>query len=163
MFDGGEEPEREIPLRITNVDLAKLVKEQMAESRVVREENRTMKRELDRLKNKMRKGSDDELEPEEIVRNEEQEKNPANQRPFLVALERVGKKREGDLPTFHGKLDPDERMDWVEALDNHFECDKTPKNQKVRIAKAKLKGPTLSWWKFLQNEMFDENNEHIAT
>ena len=60
MSKGGEEPKREIPLRITNVELAKLVKEQMAVSRVVQEENRTMKRELDRLKNKMRKGSNDE-------------------------------------------------------------------------------------------------------
>ena len=100
----------------------------MAKSRVVREENRTMKRELDRLKNKTRKGSDEEYEPEEIEGNEEQENIPADQRPFLAALERVGKKGEGDLPTFHGKLDPDECMDWIETLDNHFECDKTPKN-----------------------------------
>ena len=35
MSDGGEKPKREIPLRITNVELAKLVKEKMAESRVV--------------------------------------------------------------------------------------------------------------------------------
>ena len=105
MFDGGEEPKREIPLRITNVELAKLFKEQMEESRVVREENRTMKRELDRLKNKMRKGSDDESEPQEIEGNEEQENILADQRPFLATLERVGKKGEGDLPTFHGKLD----------------------------------------------------------
>ena len=111
MVDGGEEPKREIPLRITNVELAKLVKEQMAESRVVREENRTMKRELDKLKNKMRRGSDEESELEEIMRNEEQDNIPANQRPFLAALERVGKKGEGDLPIFHGKLDPDECVD----------------------------------------------------
>ena len=42
----------------------------MVESRVVREENRTMKRELDGLKNKMRKGSDDESKLEEIEGNE---------------------------------------------------------------------------------------------
>ena len=71
----------------------------------------SMKRELDRLKNKIRRGSDDESKPKEIVRNEEQENIPIDQRPFLVALERVGKKGEGDLPTFHGKLDPDECMD----------------------------------------------------
>ena len=47
---------------------------------------------------------------------------------FLAALERVGQKWEEDLPTFHGKLDPDECMDWIEALDNHFEFDKTPEN-----------------------------------
>ena len=70
-----------------------------------------MRRELDRLKNKMRKGSDDESELEEIGRDEEQEKIPADQRPFLSTLERVGKKGEGDLPTFHGKMDPDVCMD----------------------------------------------------
>ena len=69
MSDGGEEHEREIPLRITNVELAKLVKEKMTERRVVQEENRTMKRELDKIKNKMRKGSDEESEPEEIGGN----------------------------------------------------------------------------------------------
>ena len=51
-----EESEREIPLRITNVELAKLVKEKMVESRAMREENRTMKRELDRLKGKVERG-----------------------------------------------------------------------------------------------------------
>ena len=50
-------------------------------------------------------------------------------------------------------------MDWIEALDNHFECDKTLENEKVKISKAKLKGPTLSWWNFLQNERLDENKE----
>ena len=76
MADGGEEPKRDIPLRITNVELAKLVKEQMAVSRVVREGNMTMKRELDKLKNKMRKGSDEESKPEEIEGNEEQDNIP---------------------------------------------------------------------------------------
>ena len=107
----GKEPKREIPLRITNVEQAKLVKEQMAESRVVREESRTMKRELDRLKNKMRKGSDKESELEKIGGDEEQENIPIYQSPFLATLERVGKKGEGDLPTFYGKLDPNVCMD----------------------------------------------------
>ena len=76
MYDGGEEPKRKIPLRITNVELAKLVKVHMVESRVVWEENRTIKRELDRLKNKLRKGSDDESKPNEIEGNKEQENIP---------------------------------------------------------------------------------------
>ena len=42
MFEN-EDGEREIPLRITNVELAKLVKKKMAESRVERKENRIMK------------------------------------------------------------------------------------------------------------------------
>ena len=66
-----EEEEREIPLRIKNVELAKLVKEKMAESRVVREENRTMKRELDRLKGKVERGVLEDSKGEE-ERNEEE-------------------------------------------------------------------------------------------
>ena len=60
--------------------------------------------------------------------NEEQDNILADQRPFLVALERFGKKGEGYLPIFHGKLDTDECVDWIEALDSHFECDKIPVN-----------------------------------
>ena len=67
-----EEGEREIPLRITNVELAKLVKEKMVESRAVREENRTMKRELDRLKGKVERGVLEDSEGEE-ERNEEED------------------------------------------------------------------------------------------
>ena len=63
----GEEGEREIPLRITNAKLAKLVKEQMAESRAVRQENRSMKRELEKLKEKVIKDKD-ESKGEEVER-----------------------------------------------------------------------------------------------
>ena len=86
----GEEGEREIPLRITNVELAKLVKEQMAESRAVREENRSMKKELEKLKGKMIKGDADESEEEEVEREPYEEEIPRDQRPLLQALERVG-------------------------------------------------------------------------
>ena len=59
-----EDGEREIPLRNTNVELAKLVKEKMAESRAVREENRSMKRELEKLKGKMARGVIEDFEGE---------------------------------------------------------------------------------------------------
>ena len=49
---------------------------------------------------------------------------------MLEALERVGRKdQRSKLPMFSGKLDPEECMDWLEALDNFFECDNTPKIQ----------------------------------
>ena len=121
----GEEGERDIPLRITNVQLAKLVKEKMVESRVVREESRSMKKELEKFKGKMIKGDVDESEEEEVEREPYEEEILRDQRTLLQALERVGIKG-GDLPNFHGKLNPDECMDWLEALYNHFECDQVP-------------------------------------
>ena len=46
----GEEGDKEIPLRVTNTELAKIVNEKMGESRAIRAENRAMRRELDMLK-----------------------------------------------------------------------------------------------------------------
>ena len=44
------------------------------------------------------------------------------QRCFIEALERVGKKdAKGDLPIFLGKMDVDAIVDWIEPLKNKFE------------------------------------------
>ena len=134
----------------------------MAESRAFREENRDMKRELERLKSKLKKGEDYESEGEEVEGDNFANEIPLEQRPLLQALERVGAKG-GDIPMFYGKLNPDECLDWIEALDNHFECDCIPPSQRVKIAKAKLKGPALTWWNFVQNERLEEGKEHIST
>ena len=118
MLDG-EDGEREIPLRITNIELAKLVKEQMAESRAVREENRNMRRELEKLQGKLKKGNDYESEGEEVEGDTYGNEIPLEQRPLLQALERVGAKG-GDIPMFHGRLNPDECLYWIEALDKQL-------------------------------------------
>lgn len=162
MSEGEGEQERTIPLRITNVELAKLVQEQMAESRAAREENRAMKKELEKLKGKLKKGDGYVLEAEEVEREDYEAIVPPEQRPLLQALERMGVKG-GEIPTFYGKLNPDECIDWLEALDNHFECDHIPPSQKVKMAKAKLKGPALSWWNFVQNERVEDGKEPITT
>ena len=112
-----EEGEREIPLRITNVEFSKLVKEKMAKSREVREENRRMKRELEKLKGKMARGVIEEYEGEEegIEEREprqERERIPTDQRAMLEALERVGRKDQRSyLPMFSGKLNLEECID----------------------------------------------------
>ena len=87
-----------------------------------------------------------------------------DQKSILEALERVGRKdQRSELPMFSGKLDPEECMDWLEALDNFFECDNTPESQRVKVAKSKMKGYGLSWWNFLRNESKDEGKEPLAT
>ena len=58
----------DIPSRISNIELAKIVKEQMAERRVVREENRAMRREIDKLKGQEWRGYQEESEEGHRVR-----------------------------------------------------------------------------------------------
>lgn len=162
MSEGEDGPERVLPLRITIAELAKIVQEQMAESRAFREENRTVKRELERLKGKLKRGENYESENEEVEQDENAAVVPPDQRPLLQALERMGVKG-GEIPTFHGRLNPDECIDWLEAMDSHFECDHIPPSQKVKIAKTKLKGAALSWWNFVQNERAEDGKEPITT
>ncbi|XP_059067545.1 uncharacterized protein LOC131858349 [Cryptomeria japonica] len=136
MADGDE-----IPIRITNVELAKIVKEQMAESRVVREENRAMKRELDKLKGQMRRGGQEEEEEEEEEQDPAGQANmPEDQRAMLVALERVGVKDRNDIPLFHGKLEPEECMDWIEVHKCFQLALKIEEKQKRRGEQSKGRG-----------------------
>ena len=114
----------------------------MVERRAVREENRNMKRELEKIKGKMTKGDNDESKEEEVERDTYEEEIPLDQRPLLQALERLGVKG-GYLPTFHGKLNLDEYMDWLEALDNHVECDQVPASHRFKLARTKLKEEPL--------------------
>ena len=63
---------------------------------------------------------------------------------MVVALQRVGRKDKGDLPMFDENLEPEACMEWLEALENHFEEEEIPENHRVKVEKDKLKGPTLS-------------------
>ena len=64
---------------------------------------------------------------------------------------------------FDGKLEPKTCMEWLETLDNHFELDEIPTNQRVIVEKSKLKELALSWWDFLLNERVEEEKQPIAT
>ena len=49
------------------------------------------------------------------------------------------------LPRFTGKTDAELVLEWIEALENHFECEKVLESQQVKLAKSKIKGATLTW------------------
>lgn len=143
MEDATENSE-EIPTRpMINMELAKIVREQAAK-------NKNTEEEIERLKKgQADKGVTSALDGE----GEEEEERlllPADQRQFVKALNRVGRRdNRAELPTFSRNMNPKECMDWIEAMINYFECEEVPKNQRVKVAKSKMKGPTLSWWNFL--------------
>ena len=87
-----------------------------------------------------------------------------DQRYFIEALERVGKKdAKGDLPIFSGKMDVDAIVDWIEALNNHFECENIVEKEKVKISKSKLKGLALTWWNITQGVRVREHKNMITS
>lgn len=105
-----------------------------------------------------------DFKEEEDIEKDERKNIPTEEAQFLEALERVGRRdQKSGIPMFCGKMNPEECMDWIEALENCFECDNIPENQRIKVEKHKMKGPTLSWWNFLQNERIEEEKNPIST
>ncbi|XP_059068278.1 uncharacterized protein LOC131858838 [Cryptomeria japonica] len=88
-------------------------------------------------------------EHEETRRDEE---DPEERR--LVRLLKVvqggGIKGHIDLPIYQGRMDSEEVLGWIEALENYFELEDTNDDKKVRFAEAKLRGTALTWWSGVQ-------------
>lgn len=56
-------------------------------------------------------------------------------------------------------MKPEVVLDWIEGLENHFECDGITEAQRVKVSKERLRGHALTWWKFLQDEREKEGKK----
>ena len=133
-------------IMVTNAELAKRVEE-------IDEDNRVLREKLDQLEqalNVMR--FDGRIAKEEEVAKEDRIPEPdpiLKEDPFLKALKALSGKTLEGVPLFSGKMEADLVMDWIEGMENHFECDGVTEAQKVKVAKSRLRGSTLTWWKFI--------------
>jgi Icc-related predicted phosphoesterase len=65
------------------------------------------------------------VEKKEMESQEEEEEEVSEiVKPFFKALKALGG-RPTELPMFTGKMDAELVLKWIEALENHFECEKT--------------------------------------
>ena len=83
--------------------------------------------------------------------------------PFLKALKALSGKGLEGIPLFSGKMDPDLVMDWIDGMENHFECDGVTEAYKVKVEESRLRGSSLTWWKFIQIEREKEGKKPIST
>jgi hypothetical protein len=58
-----------------------------------------------------------------------------------------------EFPMYSGKMDSEEVLGWVDALENYFEYEEVVDRKKVKISKKKLKGLSLTWWNYVQEEI----------
>ena len=59
---------------------------------------------------------------------------------FFRAISKIGKRPKIQVPTFLGNLNLEELIDWINELEEYFEYEEIEDPNKVRFAKAKLKG-----------------------
>ena len=100
-----------------------------------------------------------EIAKEEVV----PEPDPIlNEEPFLKAIKALGGKALEGVPLFNGKMDIDAVMDWIDGMENHFECEGVSEEQKVKVVKSRLRGSALTRWKYVQDERISMGKTPIA-
>ncbi len=57
-----------------------------------------------------------------------------------------------DLPIYYRKMENEEVLGWIEALENYFDLEDIEEDKKVKVAKENIRGTNLTWWKILQNK-----------
>ena len=57
-----------------------------------------------------------------------------------------------DVPTYHGDLDANELLDWINVMEKFFEYDETDEEKKIKFAVTRLKGHAALWWNGVQIE-----------
>ena len=51
-----------------------------------------------------------------------------------------------EVAVYDGSLIPEDVIDWINAMKNHFDYEETPTRKKVKFAVTRLKGHALLWW-----------------
>ncbi|XP_059064670.1 uncharacterized protein LOC131856766 [Cryptomeria japonica] len=94
---------------------------------------------------------EDEMDPEErkLVR-------------ILKVEQKNGGKGHVEVPIYQGKMDSEEVLGWLDALENYFEYEEMEDEKRVKFAKTKLRGTTLTWWKSLQNDRMSRGLTRIT-
>ncbi|XP_057818140.2 uncharacterized protein LOC131031119 [Cryptomeria japonica] len=124
-------------------------------------------KEVGQWKGKEKVGGDESEDEQENEREEaiakEVQKMPADQKIFVDALKSVNRDNVESLPTYGGSLNGEEVLDWIEALNNHFEYKEVLEEKKVSLARARLKGSALMWWTVLQEERVNAGKKRISS
>lgn len=82
--------------------------------------------------------------------------------PFLRAFKAMSGKSLEWIPLFNGKMEFDLVMEWIEGMENYFQYEGISEAQRVKVAKSRLRGVSLTWWNFVQDERVKEGKKPIT-
>ena len=64
----------------------------------------------------------------------------------------AGSSSKDNVPFYSGNLDPEELIDWISAMNKHFDYAKVKEDRQVRFVVTKLRGHASLWWDGVQEE-----------
>ena len=90
----------------------------------------------------IRDESEDEREEGQVNQEEQEEEEVLNleEERIFKALTKIGKRPKFKVPTFLGKLKPEELINWINELEEYFEYEEIEDADGINFVKAKLKG-----------------------
>ena len=66
-----------------------------------------------------------------------------------------------DVPFYSGSLDPEELIDWINAMNKHLDYAELKEDRQVRFVVTKLRGHASLWWDGVQEERILKNRARI--
>jgi len=60
--------------------------------------------------------------------------------------EPIKQRKTVEIPEFKGRLDPDEFLEWLQAVERAFEFKKLPEAKKAKLVALKLRSFACLWW-----------------
>jgi hypothetical protein len=102
--------------------------------------------------------SEIEAEHEEEVTAEDAE----NER-LIRAIAKMGAREKMDILVYEVKLDAEELLDWIRALDTYFDYEDVEEDKKFKNDVTRLKGHATLWWDELQADRRCRGNQKIKS
>jgi hypothetical protein len=68
-----------------------------------------------------------------------------------------------DIPMYKGNLYVEEHLEWIRALDKHFDYEDVEEENKVKHAITRLKGHATLWWYELQADKRCKGKQKIKS
>lgn len=65
---------------------------------------------------------------------------------LIKVVQGTSAKTQVDIPIYQGKMESEEVLGLIEAVENYFDLEDVDGSKKVKIEKERLRGTTLTWW-----------------
>ena len=73
----------------------------------------------------------------------------------------VGSSSRADVPFYNGSLDPEELIDWINAMNKHFDYVEVKEERKYIFVVTRLRGNASLWWDGVKEERILKNKARI--
>ena len=110
----------------------------------------------------IRDESEDEREEEQLNQEEQEEVLKLEEKRLFKALTKIGNRPKFEVPTFLGKLIPEELINWINELEEYFKYEYIENPNRVKFAKVKMKGHLKIRWQEVQLEKNRKGKDKIT-